>query len=250
MKLPVSDKTASYVKPHIKKGYYPAVLLSVEPYNDSQTKLRKQGKFGTQLIFEFAIFKKGEQDQPIELMTYASNPDVPGELSPVIIAKFVYDQYKNKQSGELQTAVTPNSAITGLLKSLGWTFSLESPDTDLFIGKWVEVNIDDYEYEEDGEKKVASTIKDVGEYKGPEVKGLKIPERKQSQKVEKQVKHESVQAPEEKKNSGTEDGPEVKELQDRIKQLEKMNQDGFLTNEGLAKGKEQIEAQIAAARKG
>lgn len=243
MKLPVSDKTSSYVKPHIKKGYYPACLISVEPYNDSQTKQRKQGKFGTQLIFEFAVFKSGEQDQPVEPMQYASNPDVPGELSNVVIAKFVYDQYKNKQSGELQTAVTPNSAITGLLKSLGWTFSIESPDTDEFIGNWAEVNIDDYEYEEDGEKKVASTIKDVGEYKGPEVK-IQAPVKKQPQKIEKQVKHESVQAPNEEDVSDTEETPEVKELRERIVQLEKMNKDKFLTDEGLAKGKEQIEAQI------
>lgn len=234
MKLPASDKTSNYgVKPHIRRGYYPAVLLSVQPYLDADKK-RKIGKFGTQQIFEFMIYKPDENGGPTDPIQYLPNPEKPGEKADVIIAKFVYDQYRNKTTGEFQTAITPNSAITKLLKALGWAFSPEGVETDNFIGSWVEVDIDDYEYEDDDGKKTASTIKEVVSYKGPSFDKLVVPQKKENTSVQKEVKHSAL----------SEESPEVKEKRDRILQLQKLHEDGLLTKEGLAQAKEQIEAQI------
>ena len=176
MKLPTSDKTSSFVKPHIKKGYYPGQLLKVEEFKDKEGNL-KVGKFGLQLIFHFAVYNSDPKtDEPTEPVLFQTSEKV---NENVIIQKFVYHMYKKKGAngkfieGEYQTAITPNSAITKLLKALGWEFSADGVEMDDFVGKWAELNIDDYEYGEGADAKVASTINNVNPYKGPEVKNIK-----------------------------------------------------------------------------
>lgn len=234
-KYPASNKQTTFVKPLIKKGFYPAVLLSVEPYL-GKDKLPVVGKWGKQLILEFLIYKPDEQGCPTAPMQYVLNPENPTELNDVVIAKFVYHQYKDKTSGEFQTAFTPNSAITKTFEALGWEFSDEGIDTDEYVGRWAEVLVADYTYEEG---KVASTIQEVNKYKGPAVKNIPVPEKKEPKKVEKKVKHEAVQA--------IEESSEVKELRAKIVQLEKLHSDGLLTKEGLEKAKEQLNTQIKEA---
>jgi len=232
MKLPTSNKTSSYKKALIKKGYYPGKLLKVEPFTDKDGVL-KEGKYGHQLIMEFAVFKADpENGVPVAPMMF--------EEEPVKVSKFVYYEYKSK-TGEFQTAITPNSAITKLLINMGWTFSTEDVDLEKFVGSWVELNIDDYtpKGSEDGEK--ASTIANINKYDGPPVpKDLEsVDASKKSEAVKKTVKHNDV-----KESEDVDTGTEAERIKKKIAELEKMNQDGFLTDEGLAQAKEQQEARL------
>ena len=250
VKYPVSDKVSSFgIKPHIKKGYYPGQLLKVELFANADGTARV-GKYGQQLIFSFAIFKPDpETDAPTVPMRFCGDKKLKLE-SDVVISKFVYHRYKASKKGEqwtegeYQTAITPNSAITGVLKSLGWEFSTEDVDPEDFVGNWVELNIDDYEQGEGDEAYTASTIKDVNPYEGPEVKGVKevkVPES--PKKVEKQVKHEAVE------KTPEEDGSEMTKLISKKGELEKMHKDGFLTKDGLRQLLEQIDTKIGALEK-
>ena len=255
MKLPTSDKTSSFGnKPHIKKGYYPGKLLSVEIFSDGDGN-PKVGKFGQQLIFEFAVYKADPKtDAPIVPMKYqASEGD--DELSPVIISKFVYHRYKKKGKnkewieGEYQTAITPNSAITKLLEALGWTFSKDDVDPEEFIGNWVELNLDDYTQGKDDEAYTASTVKDINSYKGPEVKDVEeVKATEKPKKVEKQVKHEAVKE-EASDQEAHQDQGEIKKLETQMEQLKKLHSDGFLTDGGLKQSVEQLETKIAECKK-
>jgi hypothetical protein len=249
MKLPTSDKTSSFGnKPHIKKGYYPGKLLKVELFADKDGN-PKVGKFGQQLIFEFAVYKSDPNtDAPVAPMLYQASED-DKELSPVIISKFVYHMYKSFGKdkkwveGEYQTAMTPNSAITKILKALGWTFSAEGVDPDDFIGNWVELNLDDYTQGEGDEAYTASTIKDINPYKGPEVTDVEdVKAIERPKKVEKQVKHEAVKKEEIKKSPITE--TDIEKLKAKIVELKKLNKEGFLTDEGLNQAVEQLETKI------
>lgn len=256
MKLPTSDKTSSFGnKPHIKKGYYPGKLLKVEVFADRDGNA-KIGKFGQQLILEFALYKADpETDAPTAPMKYQASED-DDELSPVIISKFVYHMYKKVGKdkkwveGEYQTAITPNSAITKILKALGWKFSAEGVDPDEFIGNWVELNIDDYTQGEGDEKYTASTIKDINPYEGPEVKEVEdVKATEKPKKVEKQVKHEAVKKETASDQDVPQDQGEIKKMEAQIENLKTLNKDGFLTKEGLDQAVEQLEAKIEELKK-
>jgi hypothetical protein len=258
MKLPTSDKTSSFGrKPYIKKGYYPGKLLKVEIFSEKDGK-PKVGKYGQQLIFEFAVYKKNpETDAPISPMMYKANEE-DEEMRPVIISKFVYYMYKKFDKdkkwieGEFQTAITPNSAITKILKALGWTFSTEDVDPEEFIGNWVELNIDDYEQKDEDESYTASTIKDINLYGGPEIDKDSIEDVKPTEKpkkVEKKVKHEAVKKLPTSESDLPKDTDGIKNLENKIEELKKLNKDGFLTKEGLDQAVEQIQAQIEELKK-
>jgi len=245
MKLPTSNKTSFGKKPYIRKGYYPAQLLKAQVYADKDG-IPREGKYGRQLIFEFAIYKADpETGAPIEPMTVKSDADS-NVSENVIVPKFVYHQYKDKKNpDEFQTAITPNSAITKLLTALGWTFSTENVDPDDFIGNWVEANLDDYEFGEGEDKYTASTIKDIGEYKGPEPsKDMMSVKPKEPKAVKKQVKHEAV-----KSESEESEPDEAQKLEAKIEELKKLNKKGFLTDDGLKQSVEQIETQIEELKK-
>jgi len=253
MKLPTSNKTSNFTKPLIKKGYYPAQLIKVELYSDSDGKA-KIGKFGKSLIFEFAIYAKDKDDAPIEPMTFKADEEST-ESENVIIPKFCYHEYMNKKKpGEFQTAITPNSAITKLLTALGWTFSEEDVDPEDYIGNWVEANIDDYVSGEGDDKVTASTIKDIGEYKGPKPSDdMVCVKPKEKTDVKKQIKHKAVDPEKIPDDSELKRAPivekDVEVLQTKIEELKKMNKDGFLTDSGLKDGIEQIEAKIDSLNK-
>jgi len=245
MKLPTSDKTSAFGnKPHIKKGYYPGKLLKVEIFADRDGNA-KVGKFGQQLIFEFAVYKSNpETDAPIEPMMYQAN-EGDKELSPVRISKFVYHRYKKKGEdkkfieGEYQTAITPNSAITKTLKALGWIFSAEGVDPDDFIGKWVELNIEDYTQGEGEDAYTASTIKDINPYKGPKVEDIEdVKATEAPKKVEKQVKHNEVGKQDISERS------DLEKLKDQKANLDKLHKDGYISDEGHTQAIEQIETKI------
>jgi len=252
MKLPTSNKTSNFTKPLIKKGYYPAQLIKVELYTDSEGNA-KIGKYGKQLIFEFAIYAKDKDDAPTEPMTFKSSEEDTSSAN-VIIPKFVYHEYMDKKHpGEFQTAITPNSAITKLLTALGWTFSIDDVDPEDYIGKWVEANIDDYESGEGDDKTTASTIKDIGKYKGPKPSDdMVCVKPKEKTDVKKQVKHEAVEEKipddSELKKAPIEE-KDVSVLQSKIDVLTKMNKEGFLTDQGLKDAVEQLETKIDSINK-
>jgi len=244
MKLPTSDKVASFgKKPHIKKGYYPAQLLNVEEFKNKDGELR-EGKFGRQLIFEFAIYKSDpESGAPIEPMKFVPNlKESPNETVDVIIPKFVYHQYKTKDGKGFQTAITPNSAITKILKALGWNFSADGVELEPLIGNWIEANIDDWEATDaEGTNYRASTIKDINKYEGPDPTDVRKAEKKIPKEIEKQVKHEAVGDGEKPSSSS---GQTEKELRAKMDELKKLRDEELLTEDGYNQAIEQLETKI------
>ena len=251
MQLETSDRISTFgVKPHIKKGYYPAKLLKVEEFKEKDGTL-KVGKFGLSLIFEFAIYKKDpDTDAPIEPMMFT--PEEGKGSAPVKLSKFVYHKYKVMDKsdkwvdGKFQTAITPNSAVTKVLKSLGWTFSATGVDPDEFVGNWVEVNVDDYVQGEGADKYTASSIKDINPYLGPtvgDVKDVKASEPPKS--VSKQLKHVDV---EEDKNLDSETQKEILKRVSGIENLQKLFNEGSLSENGMKQATEQLEAEIKVLR--
>jgi hypothetical protein len=249
MKLPVSDKTSVYgPRPHIRKGYYPATLLKVKPYEDKDGNL-VVGKWGTQLIFSYAIFAPdpatGAPTAPL------MHRDEEGTERQVIIGKFVYHQYKAKGSdnkfieGKFNTAITPKSAITKLLEAHGWKYSAKQAevDPDEFLGTWVEVNIDDYEKGEGSEKQTFSSIQGVAPYKGPEPKkGLAVP---QNAAVKKQITHKAVKdaKPEAKEAKPAEEPKAVPaDAAEKKKRLKELLDEGTLSQKSYDDAIEQLNA--------
>lgn len=249
MKLPTSDKTSSFGnKPHIKKGYYPAKLLKVDLFKDKDGKPLVR-KFGKQLIFEFAVYKADSKtDAPTEPLKHKATEG--DEETPVRLSKFVYfmykklDEDKNWVEGEYQTAITPNSAMTKLLKILGWTFSTEDVDPEEFIGNWVELNVDDYTQGEGNDAYTASTIKDINPYLGPEVDKVEEVKATEAPKsVKKQVK-QKVEEPTPVDPNASPEEKEIQVLEEKIEGLKKLNKEGFLSDDGLKQATEQMEVQI------
>ncbi len=154
----------------------------------------------------------------------------------------MYHEYKNKKTDEFQTAITPNSAITKLLKALGWTFSGDGVDLDPLIGNWVEVNVDDYDQTIGEETYIASTIKDINQYKGPAVGDIPEATKKEPKEVSKQLKHEDVKTSEESQ-------AEITKIETKIGELKKLHKEGFLTATGLTQALEQLEATIEELKK-
>ena len=261
MKLPTSDKVSAFgIKPKIKKGYYPGKFLKVELFAN-QDGIAKVGKYGQQLIFQFAVYKKDQEtDEPIEPLKYCTDEKLKIKAN-VILSKFVYHRYKATKKGEqwvegeYQTAITPNSAITKILQALGWTFSTDDVDPEEFIGNWVELDIDDYIQGEGDEAYTASTVKDINPYEGPVVKDIEdVQPKEKPKKVEKQVKHEAVKEEtasekEAKMASKTVKEAEVASLNSKIEELKKLNKDGFLTEEGMKQAVEQLETTIEELKK-
>lgn len=251
MLLPVSDKQASYRKPHIKKGYYPAQLLKVVPYNDKEGR-PIEGTYGRQLIWEYAIYKPDQETgKPLEPMQFADDDmKEKKEKQDVIIAKFVYHEYKNADG--YRTAVTPNSAITNILKAHGWVFTTEGVDPDKFIGTWVEVNIDDYEVKATPSEKAytASTIKDIGAYKGPKPdEKLRLITPREPKEVRKETSQKTI----EKRRDAQAFGPgivktEVEKIQAKMDEIKDLKDKNFLTEDGYNQAMVKLNEELKKAQ--
>lgn len=177
MEFETGGESRSFPRPHIKKGYYPAKLIAVRPSTDSDGKLR-EGKWGHQLIFDFVVYETdANTGAPLKPMKFRE--DDLSEPQDVVISKFVYyENFSKKTPGTFVSAFTPNSRITKLMKALGWEFVANSKiNIDEFIGRWVELNIDDYEYvDKFTEKKtIISSINNIKPYKGPIVGSVPEP---------------------------------------------------------------------------
>lgn len=255
MKFETSDKTSSYgVKPYIKKGYYPGKLLQVTEFTEKDG-TPKVGKYGQQLIFEFAVYKADENGTPIKPMMF--KPDVnKTEEYPVKLSKFVYHKYKKTDKddkwidGEFTTAITPNSAVTKLLKALGWTFSGNGVEMEEFIGKWAELNLDDYIVGEGPDAYKASTIQNVNPYEGNEVGELQIVT---ATEPPKSVKKTLINTGTERVKSlpaEIEAGIEVaiKKREDNITNMKTLLNDGSLSEDGFKQAVTQLESEIKGLR--
>lgn len=244
MKLPTSDKTASFgKKPKIKKGYYPAQLLSVEEFKDKDGNLR-EGKYGRQLIFEFGIFNTDENGKPTTPIEFTEEGT--DKTTDVVLPKFVYHQYKDKKTGDFQTAITPNSAITGMLKSLGWEFSADGVDIEPLIGNWVEVNVDDFDAKAGDETYKASTIVGVNKYEGPTPGAVKAPVKKEPQAVKKTIKHKQVNDAKEESLEGEDKAEDIKA---KIAEVKKLKDEGLMSEEGCKMAVEQLETRLEQVKK-
>lgn len=162
MLLETSNTTSNYGnRPHIKKGYYPGKLLKVQEFTVGKDKTPKVCKHGKQLIMDFEVWSKDENDAPVKPILV--------DDKPVVISKFVYHIYKvtDKEGvwteGEFKTAITPQSAITRLLEALGWKFSEDPVDPEEFVGRFAELNINDYEQNKGkDDAHMTSSIADIG----------------------------------------------------------------------------------------
>ena len=239
MKLPASAKTSTFIKHKIKKGYYPAKLVSVKPYADSNDVLI-DGKYGHQLIFSFGIYNSDAEGLVTDPVLVK---DAEGKEIPLEISRFVYFNSKETVAPgapqTYRTAVTPNSRITKTLEAMGWKFTEEGVDPDTFIGKWLEVNVDDYTKKlADGSEEISSTIKDVGklEFKPKEGEA----EKPQSTPTPKAVVEDGVREDAIGKSEA------VIALEAKIEQLKDFHKSELINDKALADGIEQIEAKIEA----
>lgn len=156
--LKVSDKVAEQEPPtRIKKGYYIGKLVEVKKrMKDKETEW--ENKYGKQLVFLFEMHTL--EGTPVTITK--QRPEGGTITENVVLPSFQYYLYKNSDTGELQTAITKNSRITKLLNAMGWTFDASKEiNVHDFIGRIVEINVDDYEKDANGTKVVMSITKDI-----------------------------------------------------------------------------------------
>lgn len=151
-----STKGGTFTAPKIKKGYYAGQLLDVRKYEDSNGNLI-ENKWGPQLILDFGIYHMNDESLADVPMTFK---DSTGADRDVILGAFV--NFKSRatkrdangkdvpliEDGKqvYRSAFTNKSRITNVFKALGWKGPQDGVTFDprTMIGKWCELNIDDY----------------------------------------------------------------------------------------------------------
>lgn len=257
MEFEVSDKVADYgVKPLIQKGYYPLQFLSIKEFADAKGK-PILGTYGYQVIMQFAVFDKDGRGAPTAPMMYEYTNDAGEKKSEkVVISKFVYHMYKN-DDGTLRTAFTLKSAITKISEALGWKFDA-SKKVNLadYFGNWVEGNINDYTNKKTGE--TMSSIQGIERYTGPtvgdEVSSSSPEPKREPMVVKKQIKHNQVSNPAvenvtEKLEITSEDNEEVKNVKQKINNIQEMHDSGVLEEKPYNTAMKNLNEELEAARK-
>lgn len=137
-------------KPRIKKGYYTGRLIEIKKLTDKDG-VEKLGKFGN--IQRLLIF---------EVLDENKNP-IKQNDKEVSLPFFLNVAYKDEKTGNISSAFTPNSASTKVFSHMGWKFEPKAKiNLNDFIGKLVELNIDDHQIKDSAEKQ--SVIKDINKY--------------------------------------------------------------------------------------
>jgi hypothetical protein len=236
MIFPTTNKQSSYGKrPHIKKGYYPAQLISIKKWKDKEGNL-KETKFGHSLILLFAVYKtNGETDTPVVPIKY--KPQEGSEEVPLILAAFPDYEWKDNNGEGYRTAFTPKSQITKIFTSLGWKFEEGKINVEDFIGKWVELNINDYEKKDANGISIMSVINKNGIEK---YNGGPIPNDIELVKPPQEVK-KNITSPEQKVTK--------EELESRINLIRKRHKEGDVTQEGLNMAEEQFKRDMESLEK-
>lgn len=235
MKYEASEKTGGFgPKPLIRKGYYPARLTAIKENKDESGNWREAGKFGgRQIILDFEVWKADSEGNAVEKMTITEKNDGSADINrEVILSQFLFAFNKDQKTGEYRTGFTPKSRITQVFMAMGWSGPPTSVDTDEYIGKWVELNVDDYENTQTGES--FSVIKDVGKYKGA------IPGQPSTAPPTpvKEVKEAEVVTNKEGKEA------KLKELQEQKSKIQAMFDDKSISEEGYRMSMESIDTKI------
>ena len=229
--MKASAKTAQFEKRiHIKKGYYAGLLKSVKP-RQKQDGTAIEGKYGKQIICMFEIY--GENGQP--LTTTTENSEGGSMTKAVELPMVLNSEYKQKD-GTYRTAVTPNSLITKVFQNLGWKFSEEGFDTDEFIGKTCELNIDDYEAKETKQDGNGNDVETT--YKASSIKDVNKLEEPETNKEAEKVVDNKGEA--EQPSITTEEEVETM-IQKRMSNLQKLNAEGKMTPQGYRQAMEELE---------
>jgi len=255
MELPISPKTTIFGKrPHVKKGYYPAMLISIQERLDAEGK-PFEGRYGRQLIMDFAVYQPGKNNEPTNSVMVEIEREGQTWETELVLPKFVYHMYKDSKTKELRTAVTPNAMITKIFKALGWVFPAVEPEkaklnVDDFIGSWAELNIDDFEAEDqDGKKYKASTVKDINPYEGPTPRkeiveqAEKTAEKQQNKEIKKTLKHGEIK--EEKVGVSEEE----QKIIDKMQTMREMRDEGTISEEGYKQATEQLNKSLGRLKK-
>ena len=116
-----SEGSKNFERPHVEEGLYEAKLKEVKDISD--------GQYGKRVAFIFSINHK---EKDVELSHIAYVPEV----------------------------ATPDNKFGKVLQAFNVDLGKEF-DTDSLIGNSVRVMVEDYEYEEDSKKKIASSISKV-----------------------------------------------------------------------------------------
>lgn len=156
--VPVSNvKGGDYTKPHIEKGYYAGKLVDIKQIlDDKGVEKIVTGKNGNskRWVMLYAVHEIEKRDgkkvvgKPVTVKKDNVETDV-------IVSQLVY--YANQtEKGEWRTNFTPNSGITKVFKALGWAGPAAAGENQTvnvksFIGRWCELNINDYEVKADGD---------------------------------------------------------------------------------------------------
>lgn len=190
MEMEVSQKVTDFSKPLIKKGYYPAQLLSVEPMLDKEGNIY-ESQYGNSIILKFRLFKEGECEEPVEVLDFENNSLFETEDRQGIIEMCLGHIGKN-DDGTKRSNITPKSAITRTFEALGWKFDKSKKlNTSDFINNWVVVDIKEKIDNKGDKPKTYSAINEVLKYGGPEPEvgdKKKTVEEKSSSSLEQQFK--------------------------------------------------------------
>ena len=116
-----SEGSKNFERPHVEEGLYEAKLKEVKDISE--------GQYGKRIAFIFSI---NYQEKDVELSHIAYVPEV----------------------------ATPDNKFGKVLQAFNVDLGKEF-DTDSLIGNSVRVMVEDYEYEEDSKKKIASSISKV-----------------------------------------------------------------------------------------
>ena len=122
MKINTSlEGSKNFERPHIEEGLYEAKLKEVKDISD--------GQYGKRVAFIFSILAK-EKEVELSHITYV--PEI----------------------------ATPDNKFGKVLQAFGVDLG-EEVETDSIVGKSVRVMVEDYEYDEENHKKIASSISKV-----------------------------------------------------------------------------------------
>jgi hypothetical protein len=188
MKLDLNPKNMNFgIKPRITKGYYAGQLVSIDEYQKDEQpviKVPAKGPKYRQLIFRFKVFKYDSETKKIKEVVQFKNPET-GDNVDVELSLFVTYLYERENGWD--SALTPKSRLTQYLTYLGWTYDAKNPkfDTETVIGKYCELNIDDY-------TKLDENKKPLKDDKGNEVKFSVIKDLNTLEGVNATVKTETA----------------------------------------------------------
>ena len=140
-------------KPRIKKGYYKGRFVElVHQKQENGQYVPIENEYGHLGIVKFMVLD--EDNKPLKYKDGDNWYDV-------VLSYFINLKNKDKKTGELYNGFSTKSKATRLFECMGYKFDPKNPtiDTDEFLGKEVELNIDDYQPKEGGDK--FSVIKEV-----------------------------------------------------------------------------------------